>query len=114
DQLSCLVFRWLAIPWIQSELDKWVSVQNRSAVRGKETLLHGIPELIRHKPEKFGAIPIPPEVLCHLEDEYAPRHHPVFQLIPAIFTNQAAAFYVNLRCPPVTFDTFWDIYRGVL
>ena len=56
--LSSLVFRWLAIPWLQSELDKWVIVRNRTLPRAntKKVLPHGIPELMREKPEQFGAL----------------------------------------------------------
>jgi hypothetical protein len=53
-----LVFRWLAIPWLQSELDKWVTIRNRTLPRAdtKKVLPHGIPELMREKPEQFGAL----------------------------------------------------------
>ena len=53
-----LVFCWLAIPWLQSELDKWVTIRNRTRPRSdtKKVLPHGIPELMREKPEQFGAI----------------------------------------------------------
>ena len=56
--LSSLVFHWLAIPWLQSELDKWVIVRNRTLPRAntKKVLPHGIPELMREKPEQFGAL----------------------------------------------------------
>ena len=56
--LSSLVFRWLAILWLQSELDKWVIVRNRTLPRAntKKVLPHGIPELMREKPEQFGAL----------------------------------------------------------
>ena len=53
-----LVFRWLAIPWIQAELDEWVMLRNRTAPRAdrNKILPHGIPELIRNKPEKYGTL----------------------------------------------------------
>ena len=53
-----LVFRWLAIPWIQSELNAWVALRNQTAPRAdcKKILPHGIPELMQQKPEKFGVM----------------------------------------------------------
>ena len=53
-----LIFRWLAIPWIQSELDKWVLHRNRTRPRydSKKILPNGIPLVIRDKPEKFDAM----------------------------------------------------------
>ena len=53
-----LIFRWLAIPWIQSELDKWVLHRNRTRPRydKKKVLPNGIPLVIRDKPEKFDAM----------------------------------------------------------
>ena len=55
---NSLVFRWIAVPWIQSELDKWVIIRNCTAPRSdpKKVLPHGIPELIREKPHKYGAL----------------------------------------------------------
>jgi hypothetical protein len=51
-----LVFRWLAIPWIQAELDSWVIQRNQTAPRHDKNkiLPHGIPELIRLHPERYG------------------------------------------------------------
>jgi hypothetical protein len=60
--MSCfsrsLVFRWLAIPWLQAEIDEWVHHKNRSAPRSvkHKVLPHGIPALIRAKPHRFGAL----------------------------------------------------------
>lgn len=53
-----LVFRWLAIPWLQSELDKWVTIRNRAPSRSntKKVLPHGIPELMRQKPGKYDIV----------------------------------------------------------
>jgi hypothetical protein len=53
-----LVFRWLAIPWIQTQLDQWVQMRNLTAPRSnrKKILPHGIPAIIRQKPEKFGSM----------------------------------------------------------
>ena len=57
-QVISLLFRWLAIPWLQSELDAWVVIRNRTAPRAdrKKLLPHGIPELIRQKPEKYSVL----------------------------------------------------------
>lgn len=53
-----MVFRWLAIPWLQNELNKWVTIHNRTLPRAdtKKVLPHGIPELMREKPDQFGAL----------------------------------------------------------
>lgn len=53
-----LVFRWLAIPWLQSELDKWIIMCNRSASwsNTKKVLPHGIPELMWQKPEQYDIV----------------------------------------------------------
>jgi hypothetical protein len=53
---TSLVFLYIAIPWIQVELDEWVVLRNRAPPRAdrNKVLLHGIPELIRNKPEKYG------------------------------------------------------------
>ena len=53
-----LVFRWLAIPWLQAEIDEWVRIKNRGAPRAvkHKVLPHGIPALIRGKPHHFNAL----------------------------------------------------------
>jgi len=53
-----LVFRWLAIPWLQAEIDEWVRIKNRSAPRADKNkiLPHGIPSIIRAKPHKYNAL----------------------------------------------------------
>jgi hypothetical protein len=52
-----LVFRWLAIPWIQAEIDDWMDHRNRSKPRADKNkiLPHGIPDIIRAKPERYGS-----------------------------------------------------------
>jgi hypothetical protein len=52
-----LVFRWLAIPWIQAEIDQWVLHRNLNAPRADKhkILPHGIPDLIRAKPHMYGS-----------------------------------------------------------
>ncbi|KAM6490138.1 hypothetical protein JOM56_014457 [Amanita muscaria] len=96
-----LVFRWLAIPFIQAELDEWRVLRNRTAPRkNKHKILpHGIPEIIWHKPDKFGArnfkvnilpmaIPVPIGLIDRLEQQYPPPSHPVFELVPEAFEGE--------------------------
>jgi hypothetical protein len=60
-----LIFLWLAIPWLQAELDAWVMLRNRTAPRAdrNKILPHGIPELIRFKPTKFGTVDLKASLL---------------------------------------------------
>ncbi|KAM6501138.1 hypothetical protein JOM56_004152 [Amanita muscaria] len=115
-----LVFRWLAIPFIQAELDEWRVLRNRTAPRkNKHKILpHGIPEIIRHKPDKFGArdfkIPVPIGLIDRLEQQYAPPSHPVFELVPEAFDACARDAYNTLQCPSVDISSFWDVYQGIL
>ena len=53
-----LLFQWLAIPWLQAEIDAWVRFKNRvspCAVKNK-ILPRGIPALIRAIPAHFHAL----------------------------------------------------------
>ena len=52
-----LVFRWIAIPWLQIEIENWVQIHNSSKRRANRNKLlpDGIPDLIHAKPERFGA-----------------------------------------------------------
>lgn len=52
------VFRWLAIPWLQAELDAWAHRRNHNAPRRDKNkiLPHGIPAIIRAKPHEFNSL----------------------------------------------------------
>lgn len=52
-----LVFHWLAVPWLQAEIDKWVRQYNSSPRRANKNkiLPQGILDLIHAKPKCFGS-----------------------------------------------------------
>ena len=52
------VFRWIGIPWLQAEIDEWVRYKNRNSPRANKNkiLPHGIPSLIRAKPQRYNAL----------------------------------------------------------
>lgn len=52
-----LVFLWLAVPWLQAELDLWVRRFNSSPRRADKHKLtpQGVPDLIAAHPEEFMA-----------------------------------------------------------
>jgi hypothetical protein len=52
------IFQWLAIPFIQSELDKYVHRNNSTRKRAdrKKVLPHGIPDIIFEQPDQFEAV----------------------------------------------------------
>jgi hypothetical protein len=54
--LEKYVFRWLAIPWIQEEINSWVYQRNFTAPRRDKNkiLPQGVPAIIRANPQKFG------------------------------------------------------------
>lgn len=53
-----LVFRWLFIPFLQSELDAWVDRVNNTKKRAdrNKILPHGVPNDIYGDPERFGCL----------------------------------------------------------
>lgn len=55
---SSLVFRWLFIPFLQSELDAWVDRVNNTLKRAdrNKILPHGVPNDIYADPERFGCL----------------------------------------------------------
>ncbi|KAJ6581597.1 hypothetical protein B0H19DRAFT_1251786 [Mycena capillaripes] len=120
DPLKKLVFRWLAIPWLQKELDKWVRIHNLSPHRADKhkVLLHGIPNMITSKPEMSGTrdykVVVTPEMFDQMEAEWAPPDDPVFLLIPPTFEAEATELYGQMGRPEVNFDSFWDVYSDLL
>jgi hypothetical protein len=115
-----LLFRWIAIPWLQTEIDRWVSLKNKSAPRASrhKLLPHGIPALIRTHPSHFNAIDfkifVPPALFDEMEALYAPPDHPVFELVPPAFHEHVSNLYAAIGQPEVTIETFWDIFRNLL
>ncbi|KAJ6553413.1 hypothetical protein B0H19DRAFT_1211058 [Mycena capillaripes] len=107
NPLENLVFRWLAIPWLQAELDAWVSRYNSTPRRRDKNkiLPHGIPELI---------VIVPPDLFDEMEAQWAPPNDPVFELTPPIFTAKIRELYTSFGSPAVTSRNFWEIYCYLL
>ncbi|KAJ7630220.1 hypothetical protein FB45DRAFT_1150186 [Roridomyces roridus] len=120
NPLENLVFRWLAIPFVQVQLNVWVNHRNRTKPRRDKhkVLPHGIPELLRSKPEFHGLVDfkivVRPEMFDEMEAQFAPPDHEVFLLVPPEFQYWAGVYYDAMGCPEVTHRTFWDIYRELL
>ncbi|KAG6818632.1 hypothetical protein H0H93_003299 [Arthromyces matolae] len=120
DPLESLVFRWLAIPWLQAELDAWVRRFNSTTRRAdKHKILPvGVPDVITAKPERFKSknfmVLVSPELFDEIEQEWAPPNDPVFQLVPTAFNTRASMLYSALGQPNVSSDTFWDVYKALL
>ncbi|KAE9393107.1 hypothetical protein BT96DRAFT_999737 [Gymnopus androsaceus JB14] len=118
--LGLLTFRWLAIPWIQAEIDGWANLCNSTAPRRHKykILLHGPPMLIKMRPQDFNVkdfkVGISPELINELQQEYAPPDHEVFQLTPPIFDDAAQTVYAQMNCPKVNHQSFWVVYRDML
>jgi hypothetical protein len=53
-----LVFRWLAIPWLQKEADSYVYSTNtsRRRVNRRSVLPNGVPDVMFEHPEIVGAL----------------------------------------------------------
>ncbi|KAF8215519.1 hypothetical protein K438DRAFT_2104665 [Mycena galopus ATCC 62051] len=118
--LEKLVFRWLAIPWLQAELDAWVCRYNSTPRRRDKNkiLPHGIPDLIVAKPHLYGTedykVLVPPELFDEMEQAWAPPDDPVFELTPPIFTRRIEDIYESLGRPEVNSRSFWDVYCALL
>jgi len=49
-----------------------------------------------------------------MEQRWAPRDLPVFQLVPQTFDEQANLLYDDLGHPAVSSSSFWDVYKQLL
>ncbi|EJD47604.1 hypothetical protein AURDEDRAFT_123493 [Auricularia subglabra TFB-10046 SS5] len=116
DQLHMLAFRWLVIPWMQVELDEYRLRRNTRLPRKnkKKFLPHGKPDLIFERPDKYNAedykVTVPDELLGAIREQYAPSHHPVFQLVPVYVDVKARAVYQQLGSPHVSTDNLWPLF----
>lgn len=118
-----MVFRWLFIPWLQTELDSWKNYFNTTPKRADKNkiLPHGRPDLIFTHPATFNAkdygINVNDDVLIHIEEvrgRYAPPQHEVFQLVPPEFKAIRDQCYGQIGRPTVSFDSCWDVYWNLL
>ncbi|KAI9452828.1 hypothetical protein F5148DRAFT_1330590 [Russula earlei] len=120
DPLEKLVFRWLAIPWLQAELDAWTWRFNSSPPRAdKHKLLpQGIPNIIHAKPHLYGSqdfkVVVSSDIFDKMEQEWVQPHSPVFQLVLPTFAKQITTLYQTMGEPAVSCLTFWKIYQDLL
>ena len=49
-----------------------------------------------------------------MEAKYAPSDHEVFQLTPPPFDSHANKYYEEMGRPPVSSNTFWNVYQQLL
>ena len=133
-----LVFRWLAIPWLQAELNAWMYRFNSSPrCADKHKLLpQGIPNIIHAKPHLYGSqdfkvhdyevshcrlkkkqscqVIVSSELFDEMEQEWVQPDDPIFQLVPPSFANQVTLLYSTMGQPPVSSLTFWAVYQDLL
>ncbi|KAG2159142.1 uncharacterized protein EDB93DRAFT_1284042 [Suillus bovinus] len=120
NTLQVMVFCWVFIPWLQQELNAYQDRVNNTAKRRdrNKILPHGVPNLIYHSAEDFGAldfkIKIEHEALDHVRSLYIKSSHSVFDLVPEAFGKCIQHCYDDLSCPAVTQQSAWDIYQLLL
>ncbi|KZT10115.1 uncharacterized protein LAESUDRAFT_810391 [Laetiporus sulphureus 93-53] len=118
--LEVLIFRWLAIPWLQAELDDWTKQFNLTPRRANKhkSLPHGIPILIVNQPQDFNAVDFkvnaPADLIDEVERQWAPPTHPIFELVPSAFEEHAQTIYNEIGRPGVHGESFWDVYLQML
>ncbi|KAI0640541.1 hypothetical protein C8Q79DRAFT_921410 [Trametes meyenii] len=120
NPLEKLVFLWVMVPWLQAELNAWVSQFNSTARRADKNkiLPHGIPDIIAAKPERFNVLDfkvgVPDELFDEMEARWAPPDHAVFQLVPPEFNTIAEHLYAMIGSPATSSQTVWTVYLQLL
>ncbi|KLO05213.1 hypothetical protein SCHPADRAFT_788218, partial [Schizopora paradoxa] len=118
DPTDQLVFRYLAIPWLQKQLDRYVHRFNNTPRRAskEKTLPEGIPDLIFNDPLRYSGadlkIEIPDlRILQQFEDKWLPKGHPVLDLVPPEFRELADNVFIGeMRSPKITKRKFWTTF----
>ncbi|KZT50182.1 hypothetical protein CALCODRAFT_444920, partial [Calocera cornea HHB12733] len=118
---EALLFRWLAIPLVQRDLDRYAQIHNTSRPRknDKKKMPTEIPYVLMEHPEVYGPyhdykVTISKELVDQVARELAPADHPVFELVPDAFRYEASRVYEAIGCPPVNRSTFWRVYTTML
>ncbi|KAI5981278.1 hypothetical protein EDD15DRAFT_2379814 [Pisolithus albus] len=116
NTLQCMIFHWVFIPWLQAELDNYQDRINHSQKRcdKKKVLPHGIPDLIYHCAEDYGALDfkvmVAPGAIDYIEQLYVTQNHIIFDLVPASLNNLINLCYDQLGRPPVGCSSMWTVY----
>ncbi|KZT50321.1 hypothetical protein CALCODRAFT_444796 [Calocera cornea HHB12733] len=118
---EALLFRWMAIPLVQRDLDRYAHIHNTSRPRknDKKKMPTEIPYILMEHPEVYGPyhnykVTISKELVDQVALEFAPLDHPVFELVPDAFRCEACRVYEGSSCPPVNRSTFWRVYTSML
>ncbi|KAJ6458318.1 hypothetical protein C8R47DRAFT_995285 [Mycena vitilis] len=115
-----LVFRWVFIPWLQAELDRYVERINNTAKRAdrNKILPHGVPNDICEHPANYGVldfkIKVNSNAIHDVRGIFAPPGNEVFELVPPDFQAIIGKIYMEIGQPPVTRATCWGVYRQLL
>ncbi|KAG2145936.1 uncharacterized protein EDB93DRAFT_1086874, partial [Suillus bovinus] len=121
NTLQIMIFHWIFIPWLQTELNAYKDHVNNTAKRHdhNKVLPHGIPELIYNSPEDFGVLDfkvclsLPGAINC-IRNAYINPSHTIFDLVLPTLSDHLASCYDHLRCPIITRDSIWGVYLDML
>ncbi|KAG8722538.1 hypothetical protein FRC09_006114 [Ceratobasidium sp. 395] len=120
NPLHALLFRWLFVPWVQSELDAIRNMFNNFRKRSDKNkiLPQGRPSTIFESPEISGSkdfkVIVDQADLAEIQERYAPLNHPVFELVPASFNLDAQRYYSELGSPRIDHTTIWIVFVDML
>ncbi|KAF8488655.1 hypothetical protein F5888DRAFT_1952455 [Russula emetica] len=112
-----LVFRWLAIPWLQKAADSYVYDHNTTRRRAnrRKVLPNEVPDVMFENPEIVNALDfkiiVPDALLEVAERQWAPPTDPVFNLVPPSCNKHISSIYAQLGHPQINFHSFWDVYN---
>lgn len=112
-----LVFRWLAIPWLQKAADSYVYDHNTSRRRAnrRKVLPNEVPDVVFENPEIVNAlnfkITVPDTLLEVTERQWAPPTDSVFDIVPPSCNTHISSIYAQLGHPQINFYSFWDVYN---
>ncbi|KZO89549.1 hypothetical protein CALVIDRAFT_569823 [Calocera viscosa TUFC12733] len=119
--VELLLFRWLAIPMLQEDLNRFARIHNHSKPRrdNKKSMPAEIPNVLMEQPDEYGPfcdykITVPAEMINQVATLFAPPEHEVFQLVPERFEKQAKTLFDELGHPAVDRESFWAIYLMML
>ena len=63
---------------------------------------------------KFFQVGVPNSLFDEMEEKYAPPDHDVFHLTPPPFDSHANKYYEEMGQPPVSSNSFWNVYQQLL
>ncbi|KAJ3556254.1 hypothetical protein NP233_g12020 [Leucocoprinus birnbaumii] len=116
DPLDQMIFRWVFIPWLQDELNKFRNRINHFKKRNdpRKARPQGQPLDLYFNAYQYDVldfkIGVEKKILQEVRERYAPSTDPVFRLVPPEVETMLEYFWTEIGSPEILRESVWKVY----